>query len=133
MTIDTSAVLAILQGEPERDQFLESVGAAVRCRISAMSVLEASLILEQRRGVDACADLDQFLREAAIEIVPFDERQIEWARVAFRRYGKGRHPAGLNFGDCAAYALSRSSGEPLLFKGADFIKTDITPVAESAG
>lgn len=133
MTIDTSAILAILQGEPERDRFLECVGAAAPCRISAMSVLEASLILEQRRGVDACADLDQFLREAAIEIVPFDEGQIEWARMAFRRYGKGRHPAGLNFGDCAAYALSRSSGEPLLFKGTDFPKTDVTPAARNAG
>jgi ribonuclease VapC len=133
MTIDTSAVLAILQGEPERDRFLECIGAAERCQISAMSVLEASLILEQRRGVDACADLDQFLRAAAIAIAPFDEGQIEWARVAFRRYGKGRHPAGLNFGDCAAYALSRSSGEALLFKGTDFAKTDVTAAAEKAG
>ena len=133
MTIDASAVLAILQGEPERDRFLDCVGAAGHCKISAMSVLEASLILERRRGVDACADLDQFLREADIAIVPFDEPQIEWARMAFRRYGKGRHPAGLNFGDCAAYALSRSSGEPLLFKGTDFTKTDVSPAVENVG
>jgi ribonuclease VapC len=133
MTIDTSAILAILEGEPERDRFLHCIDTAEKCQISAMSLLEASIILEQRRGVDACLDLDQFLREAAIEVIPFDDRQIEWARVGFRRFGKGRHPAGLNFGDCAAYALSRWSGEALLFKGADFAKTDITPASCEAG
>ncbi len=125
MTIDTSAVLAILLREPERDEFLVQINGAPRCIMSAVSVLEASIVLERRRGEDASSDLDRFLREAAVEIVPFDVQQMEWARLGFRRYGKGRHPAGLNFGDCAAYALSRWSGEPLLYKGTDFSSTDV--------
>lgn len=125
MTIDTSAIVAVLLREPERDEFLVHINGAPRCIMSAVSVLEASVVLEGRRGEDASFDLDRFLREAAVEIVPFDEQQMEWARLGYRRYGKGRHPAGLNFGDCAAYALSRWSGEPLLYKGTDFSSTDV--------
>jgi ribonuclease VapC len=125
MTLDTSAILAILQDEPEREEFLSRIGTAERRQVSAVSVLEAAMVLEGRRGEDAGSDLDLFLNRAAIEIVPFDSEQLNIARSAFRRFGKGRHRAGLNFGDCAAYALARWSDEPLLFKGEDFSATDV--------
>jgi ribonuclease VapC len=130
MTLDTSAVLAILQDEPERAEFVSLIEHSSRRLISAVSVLEAAMVLEGRRGDDAGADLDLFLQKASIETVAFDQEQLELARTAFRRYGKGRHPAGLNFGDCAAYALARWSGEPLLFKGDDFSVTDVERVRE---
>ena len=93
--------------------------------ISAVSVLEAAMVLEGRKGDDAGSDLDLFLRRASIETVAFDPEQLLVARTAFRRFGKGRHAAGLNFGDCASYALAQWSGEPLLFKGSDFTATDV--------
>lgn len=83
------------------------------------------MVLEGRRGEDAGLDLDLFLLRASVETVPFDAEQLRLARTAFRRFGKGRHAAGLNFGDCAAYALAQWSGEPLLFKGDDFAATDV--------
>lgn len=125
MTIDTSAILAILLDEVERTEFISLISAAPRRLISAVSVLEAAMILEGCRGEDAGADLDTFMQRALIETVPFDDDQLVWARRAFRRYGKGRHRAGLNFGDCVSYALAQWSGEALLFKGADFAATDI--------
>lgn len=128
MTLDTSAILAVLQDEPERMEFISLMQEADRRIISAVSVLEASMVLEGRKGDDAGADLDLFLVRASIEIVPFDEEQLVLARRAFRRYGKGRHEAGLNFGDCAAYALAEWSGEPLLFKGTDFAATPVSRV-----
>lgn len=128
MTLDTSAVLAILQNEAERTEFVALIEQASRRLISAVSVLEAAMVLEGKRGDDAGSDLDLFLLRASIETVPFDEEQLVVARRAFRRYGKGRHPAGLNFGDCASYALAQWSGEPLLFKGADFAATDVVRV-----
>ena len=93
--------------------------------ISAATLLETAMVLEGRLGPDAVADLDLFVLRAGIEIVPFDGDQYTVARSAFRRFGKGRHAAGLNFGDCIAYALSRITGEPLLFKGTDFASTDV--------
>ena len=96
--------------------------------ISSVSVLEASMLLESRAGDDAASDLDLFLHRASIEIVDFDQDQLVWARRAFRRFGTGRHVAGLNFGDCASYALAQWSGEPLLFKGTDFTATDVARV-----
>ena len=131
MTLDTSAVLAILQSEAERAEFNRLIEEAPRRLISAVSVLEAAMVLEGRRGEDAAADLDLFLRRAAIETVAFDGEQLAFARTAFRRFGKGRHKAGLNFGDCAAYALALWSGEPLLFKGNDFTATDVATVRET--
>jgi len=130
MTLETSAVLAILQDEPERSEFVGLIEGAERRLISAVSVLEASTVLEGRRGDDAGADLDLFLLRVGVEIVPFDAEQLVWARKAFRRFGKGRHRAGLNFADCAAYALAQWSGEPLLFKGTDFGATDVGKVRE---
>jgi ribonuclease VapC len=125
MTIDTSAILAILLDEPERVAFVAVIEKSDRKLISAVSALEASMVLEGSRSPDAVMTMDLFLHRALVEIVPFDQEQLAIARLAFRRYGKGRHAAGLNFGDCAAYALAQWSGEPLLFKGADFAATDV--------
>ncbi len=128
MTLDSSAVLAILREEPERDVFTSLIENDPRVLMSTMSVLEASIVIESRYGPGAGADLDAVLRGAGVEIVPFDGEQLEIARFAFRRFGKGRHPACLNFGDCASYALAELSGEPLLFKGDDFSRTDVRRV-----
>ena len=125
MTLDTSAVLAILQDEAERTEFVSLIEQSSRRLMSAVSVLEAAMVLEGRKGDDAGSDLDLFLRRASIETVAFDQEQLLLARTAFRRFGEGRHAAGLNFGDCASYALAQWSGEPLLFKGSDFTATDV--------
>ena len=129
MVIDTSALVAILQAEPERNAMLEALAKAERRLVSALTVLEAAIVLEGRFGPDAGADLELFLFDARAEIVPFDSRQAQAAMRAWRKYGKGRHPAQLNLGDCCVYALSKVSGEPVLCKGADFPRTDIPLVA----
>ena len=126
MVIDTSALVAILRGEPERSAFNQAIGAAGTLSLSVASFLEASIVVESRYGPDGLRDLDLLIAKAGIELVPVDADQAYVARTAFRTYGKGRHPAGLNFGDCFAYALAKTSGEPLLFKGSDFPLTDIT-------
>ncbi|MEO5924114.1 MAG: type II toxin-antitoxin system VapC family toxin [Bryobacteraceae bacterium] len=128
MTLDTSAVVAILLDEPERVAFVSLIKQAERRIISAVSVLEAAMVVENRKRDGGGMDLDLFLHRASIETIPFDADQLGLARAAFRRYGKGRNPAGLNFGDCAAYALAQWSGEALLFKGADFAATDVPRV-----
>ena len=125
MVIDTSAVLAIFLGESERRSFLDSILGAETRLISAATVLETGIVLEARRGEAAGREFDLFLVRAKVEIVAVDAEQSEIARSAWRKYGKGRHPAGLNFGDCFAYALAKSLNEPLLAKGADFALTDI--------
>ena len=125
MVIDTSAVLAILQDEPERRRFAESIEAADTRWMSAATWVESSLVVEARYGSDGLRDFDRLMERIAVEIVPVDLEQARAAREAFRRFGKGRHPAGLNFGDCFSYALARMLGEPLLFKGTDFSQTDL--------
>ncbi|MCY3857219.1 MAG: type II toxin-antitoxin system VapC family toxin [Rhodospirillales bacterium] len=125
MVIDTSALVAILQDEPERGAFNEAIEAADRRSMSVVSFVEASTILETRFGPDGVRALDLVIAKADIELVPVDAEQAHAARTAFRAYGKRRHPAGLNFGDCFAYALARTLGEPLLFKGSDFSLTDV--------
>ncbi|MCY4003604.1 MAG: type II toxin-antitoxin system VapC family toxin [Rhodospirillales bacterium] len=125
MVIDTSALVAILQDEPERGAFNEAIEAADRRSMSVVSFVEASMILETRFGPDGVRALDLVIAKADIELVPVDAEQAHAARTAFRAYGKRRHPAGLNFGDCFAYALARTLGEPLLFKGSDFSLTDV--------
>lgn len=125
MTLDTSAVLTVLLEEPGWEHYWELVAQADRKVMSSVSVLEATMVLEGRRGAGAGMDLDLFLHRAGVEVVAFDVDQLALARAAFRRWGKGRHPAGLNFGDCAAYALAQWTGEPLLFKGTDFAATDV--------
>ncbi|HLZ84906.1 MAG TPA: type II toxin-antitoxin system VapC family toxin [Caulobacteraceae bacterium] len=125
MIIDTSAILAILLGEPDAPRFAEAVGSAHPRLLSAANLLEASMVVEARKGDDGARDLDLFVYRGEIEIVPVDREQVEVARLAWRRFGKGRHPAGLNYGDCFAYVLAKVSGAALLFKGADFAQTDI--------
>jgi ribonuclease VapC len=125
MVIDTSAVLAIFLAEPERKQFLDAILEAARRQISAATVLETGIVLESKRGESAGREFDLFVVRTNLEVVPVDAEQIEIARSAWRSFGKGRHPAALNFGDCFTYALARSSGEPVLAKGRDFALTDI--------
>ena len=127
MIVDTSALAAILFREPEAPSFTKIIHDADRCLISAGNFLELSIIVETQLGTDALRQCDMFLRRAAIIVEPFTVEQAHLARQAFHDFGKGRHPAGLNFGDCFAYALARVTGEPLLFKGEDFRKTDIVP------
>lgn len=126
MVIDTSALLAILQHEDEAVRFASALAAARTRLMSAMTLLEASIVVQSRAGTAGIEQLDAFLIRAAIEIVPFDARQTAIARDAYARFGKGVHRARLNMGDCASYALARLRDEPLLFKGDDFVHTDIT-------
>ena len=124
MVIDTSALAAIFFGEPEGAKFLDAIARADTKLISAATVLEAGMVIEARYGQAAGSEFDLFLVRGRLEVVPFDAEQAELARSAWRKYGKGRHSAGLNFGDCFSYALAISTGEPLLAKGSDFPKTD---------
>jgi ribonuclease VapC len=125
MVIDTSALAAIFFGEPERQQFLDAILAAEQRLVSAATMLEAGIVIESRQGEAAGREFDLFAVRAKLQVAPFDAEQSELARLAWRKYGKGRHPTGLNFGDCFSYALAKSTGEPLLAKGADFALTDI--------
>jgi ribonuclease VapC len=125
MVIDTSAVLAIFLGEPERKDFLALILQSGKRLISAASVLESGMVIESKRGEAAGREFDLFVVRTNLELVPVDAEQIEIARSAWRKFGKGRHPAALNFGDCFTYALSKWSGEPVLAKGQDFARTDI--------
>jgi ribonuclease VapC len=123
--LDTSALSAIFLGESEGDRFLKMIHDAERCRISAANFVELSIVIEAQLGVEAGRQLDMFFRRAEIVIEPVTIEHAYLARQAFLDFGKGRHAARLNFGDCFAYALAKSTGEPLLFKGMDFSKTDI--------
>lgn len=124
MVIDTSALLAILLDEPQRRAFTEAIEAAEDRLLSAASFVETSMILESRHGAEGVRSLDRLLAAARIGVIPVDESQAHAAREAFRQFGKGRHPAGLNFGDCFSYALAKCRSDSLLFKGDDFIRTD---------
>jgi ribonuclease VapC len=125
MVIDTSALLTIFLAEPERKDFLDLIIEAPSRLISAANVLETGIVLEARRGEAAGREFDLFVVRANLKVVSVDAEQVEIARSAWRKYGKGRHLAALNFGDCFAYALAKSSGEPLLAKGDDFARTDV--------
>jgi ribonuclease VapC len=125
MVIDTSAMLAILLDEPERAGFIAAIEKEATRAMSVASFVECSLVLDARFGPDAVRDLDLFIARAHVSLVPIDTDQAYAARQAYRRFGKGRHAAALNFGDCFAYALARTMAEPLLFKGADFALTDV--------
>jgi len=125
MVIDTSAVLAILQGEAERRSFIEAIESADSTRMSVASFVETSIVIESRYGAEGLRDLDRFIARASIELTPVDQEQGQLARLAFSRFGKGRHRAGLNYGDCFSYAAAISLGEPLLCKGDDFSHTDV--------
>ncbi len=125
LILDSSAILAVMLAEPGFDRILDRIGAAERVGIGAPTALEAAIVLSARWRLDARRLLLDFLREAEAEVVPFGVEHFEAALDAFLKYGKGRHPAALNFGDCLAYAVAEVAGLPLLFTGNDFAKTDI--------
>jgi ribonuclease VapC len=125
VVIDSSALLAILLGEPDRGQFLKLLSESETRLLSAANALETAIVVESRRGETAGRELDLFLHKTGIAMVAVDEEQFTIARYAWRKFGKGRHRAALNFGDCFAYALAKTSSEPLLAKGADFSQTDL--------
>lgn len=132
MVIDTSALLAILLDEPERRRYNESIEAADSRVMSVATFVESSIFVEARFGAEGLRALDRFIERARIDPAPVDLEQARVARDAFSRFGKGRHAAALNFGDCFSYALAQVLGEPLLFKGEDFARTDIRPLAQDA-
>ena len=125
MVLDTSAIAAILFAEDEAERFPEAIVDDPLRLISAGTALECSLVIESKLGEAGGRELDLLLLRSGIGIIPFNAEQLTVARQAFRRFGKGQHVAGLNYGDCFSYALSMTSGEPLLFKGGDFANTDI--------
>ena len=127
MVVDTSALLAVLFMEPEAERFTRAMIAAESRLISAASYLEAAIIVDARRGPEAGRDLDEFVDRIGLSVEPVTRDQARIARQAYRSYGRGNHPAGLNFGDCFAFALAVASGQPLLFKGVDFAHTDLAP------
>jgi ribonuclease VapC len=125
MIVDTSALVAVLYGEPEAREFVERIRAADVCRISVANHVELSMVVESQLGPNGARQADAFLRRAGVVVEPVTIEQGDLARQAFLDFGKGRHKAALNFGDCFAYALARATGEALLFKGDDFALTDI--------
>ncbi|MBK7974087.1 MAG: type II toxin-antitoxin system VapC family toxin [Deltaproteobacteria bacterium] len=128
MVLDTSALIALLLGEREAPTFRAALEADVVRLVSAANLLESAMVIETRLGEQGGRELDLLIQVAELEVVPVDSAQVAAARQAFRRFGKGRHPPGLNFGDCFAYALAVTTGEPLLFKGSDFAATDVLRV-----
>jgi ribonuclease VapC len=125
VVLDTSALVAVLLGEPERDRFIAALAEAEDPLISAGTLLEASIVLRSKLGEAGLADLDELLATAGVRCVAVDLAQVHAARDAFARFGKGRDAAGLNYGDCFAYALAKVVQVPLLFKGDDFRRTDV--------
>jgi ribonuclease VapC len=129
MILDTSALIAILYGEPERAEFAQLIHDAESCRVSVANFVELSMVVESQLGPEAGRQVDTLFRRTGIVIEPVTVEHGHLARQAFLDYGKGRHKAGLNFGDCFSYALAKATGEPLLFKGRDFRQTDIKSAA----
>jgi ribonuclease VapC len=128
MVIDTSALLAVLLNEPDAETYRIAIEEHPTRLIAAGTLLETALVIESRKGEAGGRELDLLVHRAALTVVPSDAELVEEARRAYRRFGKGRHPAGLNYGDLFAYALARVSGEALLFKGDDFARTDVQRV-----
>jgi ribonuclease VapC len=128
MVIDTSAIIAMVFREPEWSEFSRIAAANLALAISAMSVHEASIVTAGKKNDPLAVQLvDDLIRDLEIDVVPIDHESARAARAAYFRFGKGYHPAGLNLADCFPYALARARNEPLLFKGSDFLKTDIEP------
>ena len=125
MIIDTSALVSILDQELEAERLAHAIATASERMLSAANLVETGIVMQVRRGDEAVRDLDLLLAKLKIEIIAVSAKQANLARKAFQRFGRGRHPARLNFGDCFAYALAKDSGAPLLFKGEDFPQTDI--------
>jgi ribonuclease VapC len=128
MVLDSSALLAILLNEPDAQPIRMAFDHDEVRLLSAATLLEVAIVIEARKGETGGRDLDLLISKSKTEIVPVDEHQADEARRAWRRFGRGHHAAGLNYGDLFAYALSRTSGEPLLFKGEDFARTDVARV-----
>ncbi len=129
IVVDTSALVSIVLGEPDAGALVEALRRHRGCAVSAASVVEAAIVVEARQGPDAARDLDLLLDAVDAQVVPVDLPQVGLAVEAWRRFGKGRHPAGLNYGDCFSYALARSREAALLFKGDDFRQTDVRAVS----
>ena len=125
MVIDTSALVAILLGEPEAEPFALAIAGDPKRLISTFTALETAIVIEAKKGESGGRELDLLLHQARIKMAPMTAEQFEIARSAWGRYGKGRHPAGLNIGECCSYALAKCADEPLLFKGDDFSQSDI--------
>jgi ribonuclease VapC len=127
MIVDTSALVAILEDEPEAAAFARIIATTEVCRVSVATRLEFEIVLKKRQGYDTGWQAERFLRSLRIMEEPVTLEQAIYARQAFYDFGKGRHPAGLNFGDCFVYALAKAMKEPLLYKGSDFAQTDVVP------
>lgn len=125
MIVDSSALVAILFKEADAAAFASALRDAQACAVAAPTVVEATIVAEGRAGPGMAGELDDLLRAVDADVVAFTAEHAALARDAWRRYGKGRHPAGLNLGDCFAYALAKARGEALLFKGDDFVHTDV--------
>ena len=132
MVIDTSALLAVMQNELQCRQYLQAIEADDTRLMSVATFVEASIIIEARYGTDGLRDLDHFLGKAGVELVAVDSEQPHTAHSAYSKFGRGRHHAALNYGDCFSYALATVKGEPLLYKGNDFVHTDVRPVELTA-
>ena len=126
MVIDTSALIALLLGEAETINFVAAIAAASSRAVSAPTYLETAIVVAARLGSEGLNQLNQLIADLAVEIVPFDQDQAALAIEAYRRFGKGNHAAGLNFGDCFTYALAKARDAPVLFKGRDFSLTDLS-------
>ncbi len=125
MIVDSSAILAILFNEPDAATYATAIANASSCRISAANYVETAVVIEAQNPLTGARQFDTLMRRARITVEPVTEEQALLARQAYADFGKGRHPAGLNFGDCFSYALAKALREPLLFKGNDFSKTDV--------
>ena len=125
MIVESSAVMALLLGEPEADRVEQALAAALRADLPASCYLECSLVMAARFGGEGLARLDRLVEQVPLRVVPFTEAHARAAREAYLRFGKGRHPARLNFGDCMSYAVARVEGLPLLYVGEDFGRTDV--------
>ena len=133
MVINTFAIIAILFREPGWEVIVSAMEQDPIRLLAMPSALELHRILEARLGDQGERELEVFLRKSDIRKVALDECQLKWARIAFHKFGKGRHPAGLNFGDCFSYALAKAMGEKLLFKGPGFSHTDVEPMFANCG
>ena len=125
MIVDASALLAVLLDEPEARDFVVAIGTAERVAMSTVNYLEVAIRMDRRDSILLTQKFDAFMALSAIEVLPVSLSQTRLARLAYAEFGKGRHPARLNLGDCFAYALAKETGLPLLFKGEDFVQTDI--------
>lgn len=128
MVIDASALVAILLGEPDAGDYARAIEKDPKRLLCAINLLEVAMVVESRTEMRGAGEIDLLIYRSRIQVVQLTAERTELARVAWRRWGKGNHPAGLNLGDCCAYALSKQSGEPLLYKGNDFAQTDVAPV-----